>query len=172
METRTTQKNSNTEKQSRQTNTGCSSATLLGNWSSKNYLTAWTPLGIRRHKHLCIFIFKCINGLIDFDFKLNTIAFIVITQEQAKTYIYQKPTQTGENKNQPTKSQRTSTTSITRLKTDSLPKFKTFLKKLTVKKLHWKKLIVLYCNILYYNTSVKWVNYFYYCKLLAPAPYC
>ena len=72
METRTTQKNSNTEKQSRQTNTRCSSATLLGNWSSKNYLTAWTPLGIRRHKHLCIFIFKCINGLIDFDCKLAT----------------------------------------------------------------------------------------------------
>ena len=26
----------------------------------------------RLHKHRCIFIFKCINGLIDFDFKLTT----------------------------------------------------------------------------------------------------
>ena len=41
------------------------------------------------------------------------LAFIIITQEQAKTYIYQKPTQTGENKNQLTKPQMTSTTSIT-----------------------------------------------------------
>ena len=35
-------------------------------------LLNWTPLAIRRHKHRCIFIFKCINGLIDFDFKLTT----------------------------------------------------------------------------------------------------
>ena len=35
-------------------------------------LLNWTPLGIRRHKHCCIFIFKCINGLIDFNFKLTT----------------------------------------------------------------------------------------------------
>ena len=35
-------------------------------------LLNWTPLGIRRHEHRCIFIFKCINGLIDFDFKLTT----------------------------------------------------------------------------------------------------
>ena len=37
-------------------------------------LLNWTPfsLGIRRHKHRCIFIFKCINVLIDFDFKLTT----------------------------------------------------------------------------------------------------
>ena len=34
-------------------------------------LLNWTPLGIRRHKLRCIFIFKCINGLIDFDFKLT-----------------------------------------------------------------------------------------------------
>ena len=40
-----------------------------------------------------------------------------------KFYRYLKPTQTGENKNQPTKPQMT----------DSLAKFKTFLKKLTVK---------------------------------------
>ena len=36
----------------------------------------WTPLGIRRHKHRCISIFVyflCINGRIDFDFKLTTI---------------------------------------------------------------------------------------------------
>ena len=84
-----------------------------------------TPLGIRRHKHCCFFLFLnvYINGLIDFDFKHTTIqiiTFIVITQEQAKTYIYLKPTQTGENENQPTKPQMTSTTSITRLKTPIL----------------------------------------------------
>ena len=45
---------------------------------------------------------------------------MVTTQEQAKTYIYQKPPQTGENKNQPTTPQRTSTTLITRLKTPIL----------------------------------------------------
>ena len=35
-------------------------------------LLNWTLLGIRRHKHRCIFIFKCINVPIDFDFKLTT----------------------------------------------------------------------------------------------------
>ena len=35
-------------------------------------LLNWTPLGIRRHKRCCIFIFKCINGLIDLDIKLTT----------------------------------------------------------------------------------------------------
>ena len=35
-------------------------------------------------------------------------------QKQAKTYIYQKPTQTVEDKNQPIKRRRTSTTWITR----------------------------------------------------------
>ena len=68
------------------------------------------------------FIFKYINGLIDFDFKLITSnnIHILITQEQAKTYIYLEPTQTGENENQSTKPQMTSTTSITRLKTPIL----------------------------------------------------
>ena len=51
-------------------------------------------------------------------FQLQIITFIIITQ--AKTYIYLKSTQTGENKNQPTKPQMTSTTSITRLKTPIL----------------------------------------------------
>ena len=31
----------------------------------------WTPLGIRRQKHRCIFIFKCYDVLIDSDFKLT-----------------------------------------------------------------------------------------------------
>ena len=30
----------------------------------------WTMLTRRRHNHRCIFIYKCMNGLIDFDFKL------------------------------------------------------------------------------------------------------
>ena len=57
---------------------------------------------------------------------------LVMTQEQAKTYIYLKRTKTGENKNQPTKPQMTSKTSITQLKTPILYQ-KTFLKKLTIK---------------------------------------
>jgi hypothetical protein len=32
----------------------------------------WLPLSSRRYKHRCIFIYKCTNGLFDFDFKLTT----------------------------------------------------------------------------------------------------
>ena len=31
----------------------------------------WLSLAIRRHNHRCTFIYKCINGLIDFDFDLT-----------------------------------------------------------------------------------------------------
>ena len=30
----------------------------------------WTTLATRRHNHRCTFIYKCMNGLIDFDFEL------------------------------------------------------------------------------------------------------
>ena len=99
-------------------------------------LLNWTPLGIRRHKHCCIFIFKCINGLIDFNFKLttnNSIHTIVITQEQAKSYIYQKPTQTGRTRTNLPSLKDFNNLNNTIKNTDSLPKFKTFLQKLTVK---------------------------------------
>ena len=59
------------------------------------------------------------------------MTFIVITQEQAKSNIYLKSTQTGENKNQA--SNEFNNLDNTIKNTDSLPKFKTFLKKLTVK---------------------------------------
>ena len=61
-------------------------------------LLNWTPFGIRRHKHRCI----------------------VITQEQAKTYIYLKSTETGENKTQAINLQMTTINSIIRLKTPIL----------------------------------------------------
>ena len=32
----------------------------------------WSTLSSRRYKHRCIFIYKCTNGLIDFDFNLTT----------------------------------------------------------------------------------------------------
>ena len=32
----------------------------------------WLPLSSRRYKHRCIFIYKCTNGLFDFDFKLTS----------------------------------------------------------------------------------------------------
>ena len=54
---------SNTGKQSRQTNT--IDAPPLFSATETLKLLNWTPLGIRRHKHR--FIFKCIDGLIDFD---------------------------------------------------------------------------------------------------------
>ena len=31
----------------------------------------WTTLKTRRHNHRCIFIYKCVNGLVDFDFDLT-----------------------------------------------------------------------------------------------------
>ena len=31
----------------------------------------WTTLKTRRHNHGCIFIYKCVNGLVDFDFDLT-----------------------------------------------------------------------------------------------------
>ena len=93
------------------------------------------------------FYFKCINGLIDFDFKLTTNNNIHShnTRTSKNLHLPIKPTQTGENKNQPTKPQMTSTTSITRLKTLILyQNFKDFSKETKCKKLHWKKLIVSY----------------------------
>ncbi len=32
----------------------------------------WSTLSSRRYKHRCVFIYKCTNGLIDFDFNLRT----------------------------------------------------------------------------------------------------
>ena len=55
-------------------------------------------------------------------------------QKQAKTYIYLKSTQTGENKKTTYQASNDFNNLDNTIKnTDSLPKFKTFLKKLTVK---------------------------------------
>jgi hypothetical protein len=56
----------------------------------------WLSLSSRRYKHCCIFIYKCTNGLFDFDFKLTTV-FIPTTQDPATTFIFRKPTRTGVN---------------------------------------------------------------------------
>ena len=79
-------------------------------------------------KHRCNFIFKVlINGLIDFDFKLTTNNSIQLLPKANTNW---------ENKNQPTKPQMTSTTSITSLKHRFSTKIQDFSKETICKKLH------------------------------------
>ena len=98
-------------------------------------LLNWTPLGIRRHKHCCIFIFKCINGLIDFDFKLTTNNNIHSHNTRTSKNLHLPKVNTNWGKQKPTYQASNDFNNLdnTIKNTDSLPKFKTFLKKLTVK---------------------------------------
>ena len=100
-------------------------------------LLNWTPLGIRRHKHRCIFIFifKCINGLIDFDFKLTTNNNIHSHNTRTSKNLHLPKVNTNWGKQKPTYQASNDFNNLdnTIKNTDSLPKFKTFLKKLTVK---------------------------------------
>ena len=98
-------------------------------------LLNWTPLGIRRHKHRCIFIFKCINGLIDFDFKLTTNNNIHSHNTRTSKNLHLPKANTNWGKQKPTyQASNDFNNQDNKIKTtDSLAKFKTFLKKLTVK---------------------------------------
>ena len=98
-------------------------------------LLNWTPLGMRRHKHRCIFIFKCINALIDFDFKLTTNNNIHSHNTRTSKNLHLPKANTNWEKQKPTCQASNDFNNLNnKIKTtDSLPKFKTFLKKLTVK---------------------------------------
>ena len=50
-----------------------------------------TRLDQRRHMHRCVFIFRCLKGMIDFDFNFRQNASVT-------NYVFQLPKQTGEDK--------------------------------------------------------------------------
>jgi hypothetical protein len=70
----------------------------------------WSTLSSRIYKQRCIFIYKCTNGLIDFDFNLTTAESIPTAQDRVTTSISRKSTRTGVNINQPTSLRKTLTT--------------------------------------------------------------
>ena len=101
-------------------------------------LLNWTPLGIRKHKHRCIFIFKCINGLNDFDIKLTTNNSIHSHNTRTSKNLHLPKANTNWVKLKPTYQASNDFNNLdnTIKNTDSLQKFKTFLKKTNCKKLH------------------------------------
>ena len=81
------------------------------------------------------FTFKCINGLIDFDFKLTTNNNIHSHNTRTSKHLHLPKANTNWGKQKPTYQASNDLNNLdnTIKNHDSLPKFKTFLKKLTVK---------------------------------------
>ena len=62
----------------------------------------WSTLTERRHKHRCTFIFKCIHGLIDFDFNLTKNEDIYHHNTRQRSNLHLPQAKTNKGKQRPT----------------------------------------------------------------------
>ena len=113
----------------------CVSITVWKNM--ERFMPSHAPSHFRRHKHRCIFIFKCINGLIDFDFKLTTNNNIHSHNTRTSKNLHLPKVNTNWGKQKPTYQASNDFNNLdnTIKNTDSLPKFKTFLNCMDTRKM-------------------------------------
>ena len=94
----------------------------------------WSTLSSRRYKHRCIFIYKCTNGLIDFDFNLTTNSRIHSHSTRSCNNLHLPKVNTNWGKHKPTylASKDFNNLDVSVRNTDSLSQFKSLLRSHTI----------------------------------------